>query len=209
MFFGCETRSQMKTIPFILILLRLIFAVVFPVLVWLKWENAHVIIAILVVIGLITDIFDGIIARKLGVDTKKIRIWDSNVDVIFWISGIASTFYLRWDIIKPIFWLIMLVVAVETLAYVVSFVKFKRTIATHTILAKFWTLTLLVFLLEALIFNSTYSFYVCFILGVLSRIEIILIILILKEWTTDIPSIFAVGKINRGEPVKKSSLFNS
>lgn len=41
------------------------------------------------------------------------------------------------------------------------------------------------------------------------QIEIILIIIKLKKWTTDVPSILVVSKINNGIPFKKNTLFNS
>lgn len=76
--------------------------------------------------------------------------------------------------------------------------KFKRTIATHSYLAKFWTLTLLAFLIDLTLHsNSNLPFKICAAFGIISRIEIILIILGLKKWTTDVPSILSVGRINR------------
>jgi len=97
----------------------------------------------------------------------------------------------------------------EVMAYIISYGKFKRSIATHSILAKFWTLTLLGFLIDLVLNSTSYlPFIICIALGIISRIEIILIILKLKKWTTDVPSIFVVSKINRGIQIKKNKLFN-
>lgn len=74
----------------------------------------------------------------------------------------------------------------------------KRTIATHSYLAKFWTLTLLAFLIDlTLQSDSDLPFKICSTFGIVSRIEIILIILGLKKWTTDVSSIFSVEKVNK------------
>jgi len=51
-------------------------------------------------------------------------------------------------------------------------------------------------------------FIICFVLGILSRIEIILIILKLKKWKTDVPSVLSVTKLNQGIQIKKNKLFN-
>lgn len=161
-------------------------------------------------IGLITDIFDGIIARKLNVSTEKLRIWDSNVDQFFWVITIGSIFYLNIDFVKDHWKWIGSIVILEVVCYLISYLKFKKSIATHSLQAKFWVLTLLAFLIDlALNSTSQIPFIICIVIGVTSRIEIILIILKLKKWTTDVPSIFAVSKINSGVPVKKSKLFNS
>jgi len=41
-------------------------------------------------IGLLSDIFDGIIARRLGVATPSLRRLDSQTDAAFWLAVLAS-----------------------------------------------------------------------------------------------------------------------
>jgi len=70
-------------IPQLLILLRLLMA---PVILFLGWkfgENGALAILILMYIGLFSDIFDGIIARKQNISTEKLRRLDSQVDMLF------------------------------------------------------------------------------------------------------------------------------
>jgi CDP-diacylglycerol--glycerol-3-phosphate 3-phosphatidyltransferase len=189
----------MKQIPFLLIYSRILIAVIIGFLAVSEADDQAEWIVSLMIFGLLTDVFDGIIARKLNVSTEKLRIWDSNVDQFFWIVVIGSIFYLKLGFIKEnLFW-IGLVVFLEVLSYLISYGKFKRSIATHSILAKIWTLSLLAFLIDlALNSSSNIPFMICIGLGILSRMEIILIILRLNKWTTDVPSIFAVSKLNRG-----------
>ncbi len=200
----------MKNIPFLLIYSRILFGIIIGILAFYKIENYSIWIVILMSLGLITDIFDGIIARKLNVSTEKLRIWDSNVDQFFWLIVIGSIFYLNIDFIKENILWIAIIVSLEILCYLVSYFKFKKSIATHSILAKFWTLALLGFLIDLVLNETSYIlFMICVILGIISRIEIILIILKLKNWTTDVPSIFSVSNINQGIKIKKNKLFNS
>ena len=199
----------MKQVPFLLIISRLIFGFVVIGLALVMPQHYKIWIVTLLFLGLLSDVFDGIIARKLGIATEKLRIWDSNVDMIFWLCVVGSIFYLNFTFIKENYILILIIFCLEAIAYLISFVKFKRTIATHSILAKFWTLTLLGFLIDlALHGTSHWWFYICIGLGIISRLEIILIILKLNKWTTDVPSILAVSKLNNGLPVKKWKLFN-
>ncbi len=200
----------MIKIPYILIFIRVPIAIIIGFLALFKFENYSLWIVILMTIGLITDIFDGIIARKLNVSTERLRQWDSNADQFFWLIIIGSIFYLNIDFVKEnIIW-IGGVFFLELLSYIISYWKFKKSIATHSILAKIWTLTLLWFLIDLVQKSSSnIPFFICIGLGIISRIEIILIILRLRKWTTDIPSILAVSKINSGIKIKKSKLFNS
>lgn len=186
----------MKKVPFLLIYSRILIGVIILLLAFLDVDNNEFTIPTLIVIGLLTDVFDGVIARKVGVATEKLRVWDSNVDVFFWISVIGAVFYQRIEVVQTIWIQIVILLVLETLSYIISFLKFKKTIATHSYLAKFWTLTLLVFIVELQAYGTHHSFLVCFIFGAISRVEIIAIILLLKEWTTDVSSILKVKAIN-------------
>lgn len=200
----------MKKIPFLLIYSRILLGILIGILAICKAPHSPIWIVLLMSLGLITDIFDGIIARKLKVSTEKLRVWDSNVDQFFWLVIIVSIFYLNIAFVfNNIVW-IGCICLLECTAYLISYLKFKKSIATHSILAKIWTLSLLWFLIDLVLHsNSQVPFVVCVILGIVSRIEINLIILCLKQWTTDVPSIWVVPKINQGIPIKKNKLFNS
>jgi CDP-diacylglycerol--glycerol-3-phosphate 3-phosphatidyltransferase len=200
----------MKEIPFLLIISRIILGFTIGLLAINKIENYPTWIVSLMILGLLTDVFDGIIARKLNVSTEKLRIWDSNVDLFFWLISIASIFYLNFGFVKINSFWIATILSLELSAYCLSYLKFKKSIATHSILAKFWTLSLLWFLIDLVLFStSDLALTICISLGIVSRVEIILIILKLKKWTSDVPSIIVVSKINKGVPIKKSKLFNS
>lgn len=159
---------------------------------------------VLIVIALLTDIFDGILARKWNTSTERLRKLDSNIDTIFWLLVTVSIAVLEWQFFSEHRIAISLVIVFEALTYVASFLRFKKGIATHSILAKFWTLTLLAFFIELILTgNSSWLFWTCISMGLISRWEILAIILTLKFWTSDVPSIFVVKRINRGDTIKK------
>jgi len=199
----------MKRIPFLLIYSRILLAILIAISALYNAASSSIFIVVFMTVGLLTDVFDGIIARKLNVSSEKLRVWDSNVDQFFWVVTIGSIFYLNIDFLKREYIWILLILFLEVICYITSYLKFKRTIATHSILSKIWTLTLLAFLIDlTLTLNSDIPFLICITLGILSRLEIILIIFKLRKWTTDVPSIFSVSNINRGIPIKKNKLFN-
>jgi len=200
----------MNKIPFLLIYSRILIGIAIGLIAYYEVNNYAVLIVVLMSLGLITDIFDGIIARKLNVSSERLRVWDSNVDQFFWLMVIGSIFYLNSDFVKENSIWIGTIIVLELMCYLISYIKFKKSIATHSILAKVWTLSLLGLLIDLTLHStSQIPFIICMVLGILSRIEIVLIIKKLKVWTTDVPSIFVVSKINNGIPIKKSKLFNS
>lgn len=60
-------------IPYLLILFRLLLAPVILGLGFYGGSESRFLILILMYLGLISDIFDGIIARKQGLSTEKMR----------------------------------------------------------------------------------------------------------------------------------------
>ena len=200
----------MKTaIPKLLIYARLIIGFIIILLSCLHINHYKTIAIALLTIGLLTDIFDGIIARQLGISTQKMRRLDSTIDQIFFISvAIATYIQCREFFIANTAKLIILL-GVEALTYIVCFLKFKKEIATHSIGAKVWTLLLFATLIDIIVrCRSIILFNICFWVGIITRLEIIAIILILKKWTNDVPSVYHSIKLRQDKEIKRHKMFN-
>lgn len=199
----------MNRMPIVLIYSRLIIGLL---LIYFAYRNIHnykIYAIILLSIGLLIDIFDGIIARKLQVSTQKLRRLDSTIDQVFFISVVIATYIQCPQFFRMNKLMLLLLFGLETLTYIISFFKFKKEIATHSIGAKVWTLFLFATLIEVIAnCNSTTIFYICFWIGIITRLEIIAIILTLKTWTNDVPSIYHALQLRRGKVIKRHKLFN-
>ncbi|MDR6967088.1 CDP-diacylglycerol--glycerol-3-phosphate 3-phosphatidyltransferase [Flavobacterium arsenatis] len=192
-----------------LIYSRLIIGFIIVLLSYLQVDSYSIIAIILFTIGLLTDIFDGIIARKLAISTQNLRRLDSTIDQIFFVSVLYSTFLQCPDFFKTNSLQLLILVGFEALTYLVCFLKFKKEIATHAIASKIWTLILFSTLIQIMATcNSNVLFQICFYTGVLTRLEIIGIILLLKNWTNDVPSIYHAWLLRKGKTIKRNTLFN-
>lgn len=199
----------MKTIPYILIAVRFILAPIILLLADFKGEESRFLILILMYFGLLTDIFDGIIARKVGVSSEKLRRLDSQTDLIFWLSLGFASYFLNPELIKDEWKGILLIFIMEALCYLVSFLKFGKETCTHAFLSKMWGLSLLIALTYLIGFQQTgWAFYLTIVLGFISHIDVILIILLLPKWQYDVPSSYHAWKIRNGKPRKKTIFFN-
>ncbi|NJO87674.1 MAG: hypothetical protein HC831_00945 [Chloroflexia bacterium] len=89
-------------IPIALILFRLLLAPIILTLAFIVGEHAKILIIILMYLGLISDIADGIIARKQKLSSAKLRRMDSQADMIFWLAIGFSTWVLFPDLIFEI-----------------------------------------------------------------------------------------------------------
>ncbi len=199
----------MKAIPYILIALRFILAPVLLSLSYFIGEKSRLIILVLMYLGLITDIFDGIIARKAGVSSEKLRRLDSQTDLIFWLSLGFAAYFLNTDLIENEWKGILLLFVMEMLCYIISWIKFGKETCTHAFLSKMWGLSLLIAFTYLIGFQQAgWAFSVMVVLGLISHIDVILIILILPKWQYDVPSSYHAWKIRKGKPTKKTVLFN-
>ncbi|MFD2892757.1 CDP-alcohol phosphatidyltransferase family protein [Flavobacterium chuncheonense] len=199
----------MQKLPIVLLYSRLAIGCVIIVFSVLQLEYYSFIAVLLLSIGLLTDIFDGIIARKYNVSSEKLRRLDSTIDQFFFIAFTIATYIQCPEFFKSNALKLLLLIGVESLTYAVSYIKFKKEIATHTIGAKLWTLVLFATLVQIIIQGeSVILFNLCFWLGLATRIEIIGIIIALKKWTNDVPSFYHALQLRKGKAIKRHKLFN-
>lgn len=199
----------MKKLPLFLIYSRLFLSLIIVLLALLQWPYYRIVMAILVVIGLLTDIFDGIIARQLRISDQLLRRLDSSIDQVFWIAVLAATCICCPEFLKNNYLQLIIILGAEALTYGISFIKFKKEVALHAITSKIWTLTILATIIQVILTcESSFLFQLCFYTGIVTRLEIVLILLILKRWQNDVPSIFHAVQLRKGKEIKRNKLFN-
>ena len=197
-------------LPYALILFRLLLAPIVVILAGVLKEQSAYIILVLMYLGLFSDIFDGIIARKQQISTEKMRRIDSQVDLIFWLCIAWSCYLIYPELIEENKIGVILVLAMEGLCYLISFIKFGRETCTHAFLSKMRGLTLLATFTALLGFaHNGWIFHTCIVLGLASQLDVILIILILPNWAHDIPSFYHAILMRKGIEFKKSKYLNS
>ena len=159
--------------------------------------------------GILTDIFDGIIARKVGVSSEKLRRMDSQTDLIFWLSLGFASYFLNPELIKNEWPGILLLFVMEALCYVISIWKLGKETCTHALMSKMWGLSLLIAFTYVIGFQEVgWAFYFTIGLGLVSHIDVILIVVILPKWQFDVPSCYHAWKIRNGKQRKKTIFFN-
>ncbi len=196
-------------LPIYLILFRFLLAPVILGLAYFKGHDANLIIVILMFLGLISDILDGIIARNQGTSSTKLRRLDSQVDMVFWVSiGVASWILVPSVIMENIIGIRILLI-MEVSCYVISLVKFRRETCTHALLSKLWGVSMLVAFTSLIGFgHAGIPFYFSIFLGLVSHIDRMLITLILPAWHHDVPSAYHAYLIRKGVSFKRNKYLN-
>lgn len=198
-----------SAVPLLLIYTRLLLGFMLLLLGIYQVPHYPAIAVTLLLVGLLTDVFDGIIARKLKVSTEKLRRLDSTVDQVFFIAVTIATWLQCPGFFSENKWWLLTLIATEAFTYLLCFLKFKKEIATHSIGAKIWTLLLCATLIQVMLqCDAGILFMFSFWVGILTRLEIIGILLALKEWTNDVPTFYHALKLRKGKAIKRNKLFN-
>ena len=206
-----ETRygAALRQLPLALMYARFALGLVLLALAWLGVAHFAALAVVLISAGLLTDIFDGIVARQLGVSTEKLRRLDSTIDQVFWASVVGATWLACPWFFRQHAAQLLALLALEALTYAVCYLKFRKEIATHSWAAKAWVLVSFAALLQLVSScDAGGLFEVSFYLGVLSRLEIVAIILLLRQWANDVPTAWHAVQLRRGKPIKRHKLFN-
>ncbi len=202
------TRN-MKQLPLLLIYTRLALGPLMILCSAVKVTHYNIIAISIIIIGVLSDIFDGIIARRLQISTQQLRRLDSTADQVFFMAVAVATYLQCPDFFKAHALQIAILLGFEGLTYIVCFIKFRKEIATHSIGAKLWTLVLCATLIEIVWHcQSVILFEISFWFGLVTRLEIIAIILTLKAWTNDVPTIYHARQLRLGKAIKRHKLFN-
>ena len=89
----------------------------------------------ILIIATLSDIYDGILARRFGVATPALRRYDSITDVIYYLFILALAWILCNAVITQNILLIALILISEIAVIIVCFARFKKYPATHSYLA--------------------------------------------------------------------------
>ena len=183
----------MKRLPFALTLLRLLLG---PVALACALTNVSRWIYLpILVTGTLSDIFDGILARRLGVATPALRRFDSITDVIYYLFILSAAWILCRTAIQQNFLLLGLILLSEAVVIFVCYAKFGKYPATHSWLAKFYGLCLLAGLIALLVFNAgSWAIIALAIVALVTNTEIIGIHLLMDKPPVDVKSIFLIPK---------------
>ena len=185
---------DLKLIPSGLVFIRFLIS---PFLLWDALDGKTSIWFLVgFVVAFLSDIFDGIIARRLGVSTAKLRQADSWADVCLFSCIFISAWIVHTEQIIAFPVPLLMVVFAQLIWWIVNLIKFGKPASYHTYSAKFWGITLFIAIISLFGFDYT-GFPLLFtcIAGIVYSLEEIAMTLILPVWTHDVLSIFHALKL--------------
>jgi CDP-diacylglycerol--glycerol-3-phosphate 3-phosphatidyltransferase len=190
----------MRRIPITLVALRFVLALILLGLG--LFDPIPSLIAGCLTGAILSDYFDGVIARRLGVATPTLRRLDSIVDTIFY--GCALIAVARNDLATLERYRIPLLalIAIEVARYAYDFRKFGKEASYHMWSSKAWGLLLFLAMYSLLVVHSSgWIVPLAIYWGIAADLEGLAISMILPTWRPDVATWWHARLVARSEAV--------
>jgi CDP-diacylglycerol--glycerol-3-phosphate 3-phosphatidyltransferase len=178
-----------RTIPLLLTALRALLA---PVVVCLAlYRPLPAAFGACLVAAFVSDIFDGVIARRLGVATPNLRRLDSVADSIFYAAAVFAAWHLHPAAITERIAPLSLLALLEISRYAFDFIKFGREASYHMWSSKLWGIALFAGFFALLVQGAPgWPVSIAVFIGIIADLEGLAISVALRDWQTDVPTLF-------------------
>jgi phosphatidylglycerophosphate synthase len=155
-------------------------------------------LAAMVVCALLSDIFDGVLARRWCVDTAAVRLFDSMCDVVFYACVGVAVWLFQPQVLRENFALAGVLLAIEAANFAANFAKYGRPASYHSYLAKAWGLVLAAAIVTALLSaHGGWLMRVALVMGIASNVETIAMSLMLPVWRRDVKTIAEAWRVRK------------
>ncbi|MEO1350528.1 MAG: CDP-alcohol phosphatidyltransferase family protein [Cyanobacteria bacterium J06635_15] len=184
-----------RQLPLICILYRFVAG---PGLLWAAWQGHKGAFVSLFVLAFISDVVDGMIARRLQVVTSRLREADSRADLSLYLCVIAAIWLVHPDVLVE-FWVpLTFAIAAQGLQWLTGLIKYGHLPSYHSYSAKLWGVSLAIATVALFAFDyAGITFLATLLIGTLHNLEEVAMTFILPTWTFDVKTIQKAGEIRR------------
>lgn len=158
----------------------------------------NIIFAVAIVAAMLSDIYDGVLARRWKIDTENLRRWDTRADTLFYLCVFVvavlrypEAFQNRWLIIAAL-------ITAETIQHVFAAIKYGRHASYHSIMSKIWGLMMAGAMIALLGFGVNNWFMdLTIIWGICCNVQGLLMTLLLPTWHRDVPTLVHAWRLQK------------
>lgn len=190
--------SALRHLPLALTALRALLAPVM-VLLAVAWPSRAA-FGVCLVVAFLSDVFDGILARRLGIATPKLRRLDSIADSLFYVAALFAAWHLQREALLEHRAALLLLVVLEISRYAFDLRKFGREASYHMWSSKLWGLALFAGFFSLLALGrSGWPVTAAVWLGIVADLEGLAISVVLTRWANDVPTIVHACRLRDSE----------
>jgi phosphatidylglycerophosphate synthase len=185
---GAGVGGVRRAIPWVLIGLRVLGCPLIVVGAWRGWAGGW--LGVIVVVALVSDIYDGILARRWGGETAGLRMSDSVADTIFYLGVVWALWLREPQVLRGNWRWWVALFAIEGVRYGFDFWKFGKAASYHSYMAKAWGLLIAVAVVGVLSFGGLrWLVWVALVFGIVVNAEGLMMSLMLPRWKNDVKTL--------------------
>jgi len=160
------------------------------------WNGA--VLALIVITALLSDIFDGILARRWSCDTPAVRLFDSMADTLFYLCVAAALWIGQPTVLTHYAALLIPLLALEAMRFGLDLAKFGKPASYHSYLAKAWGLVMAVGVVAVFwLQRANLILTVAMALGILCNLDGLAMSLMLPAWRKDVKTLSEAWRLRR------------
>jgi phosphatidylglycerophosphate synthase len=151
-----------------------------------------------VVVGaLVSDIYDGVLARRWRCDTAGVRLFDSIADTVFYLCTAFALWMSQPQLWRSYGGLLVVLLVLEAVRFAFDFAKFGRPASYHSYLAKLWGLVMAVAVVGVFALDRSNVVPAALVLGILCDVEGLAMSVVMPVWRKDVKTVHAALSLRR------------
>ncbi len=156
--------------------------------------------------GFLSDVYDGILARRWGTETAALRVADSAADTVFYLGVLSAVIARHWPVLRDRLTLLIVLLALEAARYLFDWIKFRRIASYHSYASKAWGALMAAATIALLCFDRAFWMVtLALVAGILCDLEGLAMSALLPQWTYNVKTLrraLALRRRMQAEPRK-------
>jgi CDP-diacylglycerol--glycerol-3-phosphate 3-phosphatidyltransferase len=149
-----------------------------------------------VVAALVSDIYDGVLARRWKCDTAGVRLFDSMADTVFYLCTAVALWIRLPQVWRSYAGLLVGLLMLEGVRFAFDFVKFGRPASYHSYLAKAWGMVMAIAVIGSFATGQASVLVpMALVLGIVCDVEGLAMSWVMPLWRKDIKTLREAWRI--------------
>lgn len=181
-------NNKNLNIPNLLSIYRLLS---FPLMLYFIQTGEERLFIIFLIIGLISDVLDGFLARQFNWQTELGAKLDSIADILMNIAAVAGIYFFKWEEMKHEAWIIYLFFSLYLLFHILAYLKYRAIPSFHTYAFKTAAYFQGAFMIILFLWGYSVGFlYVVLAVSIIAQLEEFVLLYKLHYPIADVKGIF-------------------
>jgi len=179
--------SPLTHLPNAISIVRILIA---PVALWCAWQGNESAYKWLFTTAVVSDFFDGAIARLLKIESDLGARLDAFGDMLTYLVLVFAVSWLWPDFINERLWMIVIVLGVYAVSFAIGYLRFRKLNAFHSWAGKASAVLMAGGMIVWFIGGPGWVFNAALGVSLLSGLEQVAIASVIPAWRTTVPTLW-------------------